>query len=122
MTACAANRRRKHSTSHRGNHIIQGVVANSFCFAYRDLRGVDARTKETRCHQRERLVGGELIARNLPANELIVRHIRIESADHKIAVVVGVWTIRVMFEAMAFREARHVQPMTCPAFAMVLIS
>ena len=64
-----------------------------------------------------RRIDAELVARELFADEPIVRHVSVERLDDVVAVGPGVGPGEVGLEAVGFGEARHVQPMAGPFLA-----
>jgi hypothetical protein len=65
------------------------------------------------------VVRRELIACQLPAYELVVRHIGVERLDQEVAVVVGMRPVVVLLVTVRLGKPRHVHPMPCPALAVV---
>ena len=118
VTTRAANRQPEERAARRGQHVIQRVVARALDFVRGDLRRENAGTEKAGGHQRERILRLELVARELPARELIERHVGIERLDHEVAVMPGVRPIVIVLEPAALREARDVQPVSSPTFAV----
>ena len=85
-------------------------------FAEGNLSGIDPRPQEAGRGHRFRVVGGDLVACDLPAHKLIVRQIRIQGPDDKVAIVKGELPVVVVFEAVTLREAREVEPVPPPTF------
>ena len=63
--------------------------------------------------------GSQHVAGNLPADELVVRHVRVERLDHEVAVLPGVGPKLVALEALALAVANDVEPVPGPALAVV---
>ena len=68
---------------------------------------------------RLRVVRRQLVAGNLPADELVVRHVLIEGLDQEIAVMIGVRPVVVLLVAVRLGKPGHVHPVPCPALAEV---
>src|SRR5262249_37765952 len=67
----------------------------------------------------QRIVRLQHVAGDLPANKLVVWHVRVERLDHEVAVFPGVWAKLVALESLAFAVANDVQPVTGPTLAVV---
>src|SRR5436189_234196 len=65
------------------------------------------------------IVRPEHVAGNLPADELVIRHVGIEGLDHEVAIFPSAGTELIALEALTFAIANDVQPVTCPALAVV---
>ena len=68
--------------------------------------------EETRRHAR---VHG--VARDLLANEAVVRQVVVEGAHDVVAVLPGVFSIQIGFRSVGFRPADDVEPMLRPPFS-----
>ena len=119
VTAGAADGEAEHGGSGSGGHVIEFIVAGAFEFLLGELGGEDASAEEPGGHHGEWVVRRDLIACELPADELVPWHIGIESLDDEVAVVEGIFTIVVLLEAVALGEARGVKPVAGPALAVV---
>ena len=62
----------------------------------------------------------KLIANQLHADEFVVRHITVECVDDPVAIRPRVHARLVAFKTTAFTEPHHVQPVSGPAFTVVL--
>ena len=108
VTARAADGEAEEGAAGRREHVVDRVVARAFDFVGGDLRGEDARAEEAGGHQRERVLRLELVARDLPAHELIERHVVIQRLDDEVADSETRRPIVVMLEATdSRRSARH---------------
>src|SRR5947209_4604302 len=58
-------------------------------------------------------------AGDLPADELVERHILVEGLDDEIAVLIGVRAIVVVLVTAALGEAGQVEPVPAPALAVM---
>ena len=85
--------------------------------AFGDLRAVYARSEEPGRLQGEMVVRSELVARDLPFHEGVIRQVLVERLDHGIAIVVGAGPVVILLEAVAFTEASQIKPVAGPAFA-----
>ena len=85
------------------------------------LAELDPRTGAQEAGGDERLVRHviELVARDLLADELVVRLVGVEGVDDVVAVAPGVGPVVVLLEPAGVRVARHVQPVAAPALAVV---
>jgi len=119
VTAGAADGEAEHGGSGSGGHVIEFIVAGAFEFLLGELGGEDASAEEPGGHHCEWVVRRDLIACELPADELVPWHIGIESLDDEVAVVEGIFAIVVLLEAVALGEARGVKPVAGPALAIV---
>ncbi len=68
--------------------------------------------------QRVVIVGLELVAGQLLADEPVVGQVVVEGADHVVAILVGVGAEAVLLEAFGFAVADDVEPVLGPAFAV----
>ena len=59
------------------------------------------------------------ITGDLLANELIVRFVFVERADHVVAIHPGVLAIQIAFAAIGLGPADHVEPVLRPTLAEV---
>ena len=119
VAAGAADRQAQHGRAERGGHVVQLVVALFFDLVGRDLRGVRAGRQKPGRHQRQVVVGLELVAGNLPADELIERHVVVESSDHEVAVVIRRRPVVVLLVTVAFGKTGQVEPVAAPALAVM---
>ena len=62
----------------------------------------------------------EQVAGNLQLHKPIVRHVRIQSPDHEIAIVPGVRPVAVEGVTVTLGKAGHVEPVPGPAFSKLL--
>ena len=119
MATRAANGHPEHRRADRVHHVIEFVVARRFKFLLSQLCREHARTEETGGHHREWIVRFNLVAGNLPAHKLVIRHIVVQRLDDKVAVVIGVMPVGVLLEAETVRVTGEVEPVAPPAFAVV---
>ena len=119
MTPGTADGQPQERGARRGRHVVQGVVADPFHFIGGDLRGKNTCAQEAGGHQRPRIVRSELVAGQLPADELGIGLIGVEGVNNVIAIRPGVWSVVVVFEPAALGETRRVQPVPRPALAIV---
>ena len=66
-----------------------------------------------------RFADAELISGELLGDELIVRGVVVEGANHVVAVKPGIFPVEVGFGAVCFGPADDVEPMLCPPFSEV---
>jgi len=59
------------------------------------------------------------ITGDLQSGELVIGQVLIEGVDQPVAIGPGVIPRFVVFEAVAFTETHHIQPVSCPALAVV---
>ena len=121
VTTSAAHGQPQQARAQRGDHIFQLVVAVplEFLFGLNDV--FHSRHEKAGGGTCLRVVGLQQITGDLPADKLIVRHILIQGLDDKVTVVVGRAAILVHFKAVALAKPRQVEPMSSPAFAVVLV-
>ncbi len=122
VASCATNGEAKHSGAGRSGHIIEFVIASTFELLFGELGRKDSGTHKTGGHHSERVGWCDFVAGQLPADELIPRHIGVKGLDDKVAVVVGKLTVVVLLEAMAFGKASSIEPVACPALAIMRTS
>ncbi len=65
-----------------------------------------------------RIVGFQFVAGQLLADETVVGQIVVEGADYIIAILVGIGTEIVFFEAFGFAVADQIEPVLSPVFAV----
>src|SRR5204863_511608 len=86
--------------------------------AGRDLRRMRAGPQKSRRLQRLRIIGLDLIARDLQTDKPIKRHILIQRPNHKIAIVIRRRPIVILLIPMTLGEPRQIQPMPPPHAAL----
>ena len=118
VTARAADGEAEEGAGRGREHVVHRVVARALDFVGGDLRGENARAEKARGCHRERIARGELVARELPARELVERQVGVQRLDDEVAVMKRVRPVVVVLEAAALGEARHVEPVPRPAFAV----
>jgi hypothetical protein len=119
VAAGAADGEAQHGGAGGGGHVVEFIVTGAFEFLFGELGGEDAGSEESGSHHGEGVVGSDLVARELPADELVPRHVGVEGFDDEVTVVVGVFAIVVLFEAVALGKAGGVEPVAGPAFSVV---
>ena len=62
-----------------------------------------------------------IVGRDLPLDELVKGHVLIECFDDKVAVVVGIIAVVVLFVAIRFTKAGDIKPVPCPAWAELFV-
>ena len=119
VATCATNGHPKHRRAHRANHVVEFIVACGFEFFLCQLSWKHTGPKKTSCHQRQRILRRNLVACNLPAYKLIVRHIIIERLDDKIAIVIGMVPVGVLLKPKTVSITRKIQPMAPPTLTVM---
>ncbi len=119
MAAGTAERQAKHRGAERGHHVVEMVVADEGQRLGSGLAGVRTRDQKTRGRDRLKIVGDQMITRDLHADELVERHILVERPDHEIAIVIGGRAIAVELIAAALGKTGCVEPVPRPALAEV---
>ena len=119
MTTSATNGHPQHRRAHRANHVVEFIVACRFEFFLRQLGWEHTGPKKTGRHQRQRILRRNLVACNLPAHKLIVRHIVVERLDDKIAVVIGMVPVGVLLKPKTISITRNIQPMAPPPLTIM---
>ena len=114
----AADGQAEHRRAEGGGHVVELVVPLLLGGIGGDLRAVDARREEAGCHQGLRIVGLDLVARQLEPDEAVVGHVFIQGPDDKVAVVVGARPVVVVLVAVALGEPGQVEPVPCPSLAV----
>ena len=61
----------------------------------------------------------DLVAGELVGQKLVVRHVRVESVDHPVAVAPGRWLLAVPLVAVGLGVADEIEPVPAPALAVV---
>jgi hypothetical protein len=110
-----------HDIARSVQHVVHFVVAVLFDFVLGDLSRMHSCGQKAGRHQCEAIIRRKLIACDLPAHELVIRHSLVQRLDDKVAVVVGRGPVVVVFETMALSESREVQPEPPPALAVVRV-
>ena len=110
-----AQQRGTHDVSHLGKHFIAaaGYFLIAGVFAQRS-EAVKARGDQVFVLLRRNLIAGQLLQK-----KAIVGLVVVESANHVIAIAPGIAAVRVVFEAVGFREADDVEPVLAPALAVM---
>ena len=75
-----------------------------------------AETQEAGCDHGLFIAIGKLIARQLLAHELIVRHVTVERVNHPVAILPRERLDLIAFVTTRLREPNNIQPMSSPAF------
>ena len=109
----------EHGGGRGGQHVVHCVVAGPLHLVGGDLRGEHPGSKKPGGHECEWVPWLELVTGQLPLHELVVGHIGIQSFDDKVSEVMSSRSVVVVFEARAFGESCHIQPMPRPAFAVL---
>ena len=119
MATSATNGHPQHRRTHRANHVVEFIVACRFEFFLRQLGWEHTGPKKTGRHQRQRILRRNLVACNLPAHKLIVRHIVVERLDDKIAVVIGMVPVGVLLKPKTVSITRNIKPMAPPTLTVM---
>ena len=119
MAAGTADGQPQHAGAHGVGHVVEFIVASRLKLLFGQLCWEHARAQKTGGHHRQRFIRGKFIACQLPAHELVVGHAGVERLDDKVAVMVGVFAVVILLKAVALGKARHVQPVPCPALAIM---
>ena len=118
VTAGAADGEAEERGARGREHVVHRVVARALDFVGGDLRGEHTRAEKARGAEGQRVVRLELIARELPAQELVERQVAVERFDDEVAEVKSAGAVVVVFEAAALGEARDIQPVPRPTLAV----
>ena len=100
-----------------GRNVVQRLLPGQQEVLLVALLGVVA--VEGRCDPGLEAVRPELVARDLLADEPVVRLVGVERRDHVVPVPPGVPARDVPLEAGTLREPRQVEPVSAPALAVV---
>ena len=119
VTARTSDGQTEHASPEGRYHVVQLVVARSFELFLGQLGREHSGAEEPGRHHRQRFVGRELVASDLPLHEAVVRDVLVQRLDDEVAVVVRVRSVVVLLEPVALCEARDVQPVTCLALTEV---
>ena len=118
VAAGAVDGHAENAAADRGQHVVQIVVPALRVVL---LAEVDARAGAQEAGGDARLVRHvvQLVARDLLAQELVVRLVVVERVDDVVAVAPHVQADVVLLEPVGVGVARHVQPVAAPALAVV---
>ena len=116
MAACTPERETEEDLGSRGNDVIEFVPTVLFQTLVTDGGSVSA---ESGCYQRLEISGRDFVARDLFHHELVVRFVGVQAVDHPVAVVPGVRSFEIKFEAVGIRIAGQVEPVAAPPFTVV---
>ena len=73
----------------------------------------------SRLPSKPRILRSQLVARQLPANKLIERHVVIECPDDKVPIVIGMRPIVILLKTKTLGKPRYIEPMPCPSLTKV---
>ena len=97
------------------NQIFQSFILVVFCVVRFIVPRAEA--QEPRCDHGLFIATGKLIARQLFAHKLIVRHVAVEGVDDPVAILPRERFHLISFVSTRLREPNNIQPMASPSFA-----
>ena len=118
VTARTADGQAEHRRTRRRKHVVHRIVTRPLNLAGRDLGRKYPSSQKSGGRQGKRIVRLELVARQLPADKLVVRHVRIQRFDDKIPIMIRMRTVIIMLEPRALSKAGDIQPVTRPTLAV----
>ena len=119
VTAGTTDGQSQHGRPDGADDVVQFVVAMFLDFVLGDLRTMHAGRQKPGRHHRQIILRRNLVTGQLPFDERVVRQIIVQCPDHKIAEMVGRWTIVIVLETVALGEAGQIEPMTSPSFPIM---
>ena len=121
VAANAAERQSEHRAADRHHHVVELVVANPLNGLRGDLSRI--RSGDEKSGGRSPFVARyQLVAGELHSQELVVRHVGVQGANHPVSIVVGSRPKPIELVAAALRESSRIEPMASPTLAVVRAS
>jgi len=118
VAAHTAEREAEEAAADGRDHVVELVVADALDGLCRDLPRIGTGDEKARGARTLNRVRQELVARELPADEAVIRHPVVERADDPVAVVKRAGAEGIELVTVALGVAHDVQPVASPALAV----